>query len=151
MVTVRIRSKLKTSWKSVVSTNIVGKNSRYFVDVFNKTIIPLRATRLVGFHPSHIQHFNAGGIIIIVLLKTPTKYREFLPTLLVKTTDFQLVFNIKQMRTVTIFGEHSIMAQIPWWLSSRIALSTDSVFDDVNCARFRFICLFTTSRGISAS
>ena len=30
---------------------------------------------------------------IIVLLKTPTKYREFFPTLFVKTTDFQLVFN----------------------------------------------------------
>jgi len=41
MVTVRICSKLKTSWKSVVFTNKVGKNSRYFVGVFNKTIIPL--------------------------------------------------------------------------------------------------------------
>ena len=37
---------------------------------------------------------------IIVLLKTPTKYREFLPTSLVKTTDFQLVFNFEQMRTL---------------------------------------------------
>ena len=41
MVTVRVRSKLKTSWKSVGFTNKVGKNSRYFVGVFNKTIIPL--------------------------------------------------------------------------------------------------------------
>ena len=39
-------SKLKTSWKSVVFTNEVGKNSRYFVGVFNKTIIPLM---LVGY------------------------------------------------------------------------------------------------------
>ena len=31
----------KTSCKSVVFTNKVGKNSRYFVGVFNKTIIPL--------------------------------------------------------------------------------------------------------------
>ena len=46
MVTVRICSKLKTSSKSVVFTNKVGKNSRYFVDVFNKTIIPLT---LVGY------------------------------------------------------------------------------------------------------
>ena len=30
---------------------------------------------------------------IIVLLKTPPKYREFVPTLHVKTNDFQLVFN----------------------------------------------------------
>ena len=54
---------------------------------------------------------------IIVLLKTPTKYREFFPTLFVRTTNFELVFNFEQMRTVTIFGEHGIMAHIPWWLS----------------------------------
>ena len=55
---------------------------------------------------------------IIVLSKTPTKqYREFFPTLFVKTTDFQLVFNFEQTRTVTIFGEHGIMAHIPRWLS----------------------------------
>ena len=41
MLTVRVCSKLKTSWKLVVFTDIVGKNSRYFVGVFNKTIIPL--------------------------------------------------------------------------------------------------------------
>ena len=46
MVTVRVCSKLKTSWKLVVFTDIVGKNSRYFVGVFNKTIIPLA---LVGY------------------------------------------------------------------------------------------------------
>ena len=32
----------------------------------------------------------------IVSLKTPTKYREFFPTLFVKTTDFQLVFNVSR-------------------------------------------------------
>ena len=59
---------------------------------------------------------RASGII--VLLKTPTKYREFFPTLFVtKTTDFQLVFSFEQTRTVTIFGEHDIMAHIPRWLS----------------------------------
>ena len=35
-----------TSWKSVVFTNTVGKNSQYFLSVFNKTIIPLA---LVGY------------------------------------------------------------------------------------------------------
>ena len=50
---------------------------------------------------------------MIVLLKTTTKYREFFLTLFVKTTDFQLVFNFEQTRTVTIFGEHGIMAHIP--------------------------------------
>ena len=41
MVTVRVCSKLKISSKSVVFTNIVGKSSQYFVEVLNKTIIPL--------------------------------------------------------------------------------------------------------------
>ena len=45
MVTVRVCSKLKTSWKSVVFTNKVGMNSRYFVGVFNETIIPLVLVR----------------------------------------------------------------------------------------------------------
>ena len=40
----------------------------------------------------------------------PTKYQEFFLTLYVKTTDFQLVFNFEQTHTVTIFGEHSMMA-----------------------------------------
>ena len=58
---------------------------------------------------------SASGII--VLLKTPPKYREFSPTLFFKTIDFQLVFNFEQTRTVTIFGERGIMAYIPRWLS----------------------------------
>ena len=41
MVTVRVCLKLKRSRKSVVFTNKVGKNSRYFVGVSNKTIISL--------------------------------------------------------------------------------------------------------------
>ena len=50
---------------------------------------------------------------IIVLLKTPTKYGEFFPTLFVKTADLQLVFDFEQTRTVTIFEEHGKMAHIP--------------------------------------
>ena len=53
---------------------------------------------------------SASGIT--VLIKAPTKYRDFFPTLCVKTTDFQLTFNFEQMGTVTIFGEHGIMAHI---------------------------------------
>ena len=45
---------------------------------------------------------------IIVLLKTPTKYRGFFPTLFTKTIDFQ------QTRMVIILGEHGIMVHIPW-------------------------------------
>ena len=47
---------------------------------------------------------------IIVLLKMPTKYREFFPNL---STKFHLVFDFEQTRTVTIIGEHGIMAHIP--------------------------------------
>ena len=47
---------------------------------------------------------------MIVLLITRTKYREFL---FVKTAVFQPVFNFEQTRTVTVFGEHDIMAHIP--------------------------------------
>ena len=38
--------KIENKLKSVVFTNTVGKNSRYLVGVFNKTIIPLA---LVGY------------------------------------------------------------------------------------------------------
>ena len=54
---------------------------------------------------------SASGIF--VLLKTGTKCREFSSRLFLKTTDFKLVFNFEQTRTVTIFGEHGIMAHIP--------------------------------------
>ena len=40
MITIRV------CWKSIVFANKVRKNSRYFVGIFNKTIIPLV---LVGY------------------------------------------------------------------------------------------------------
>ena len=46
MVTVRVCSKLKQAEKLVVFANKVGKNSRYFVGVFKKTISLLA---LVGY------------------------------------------------------------------------------------------------------
>ena len=52
------------------------------------------------------------------MLKTPTKYREFFPTLFVKTTDFQFVFNFELTDTVTILfwrawynGSYAMMAK----------------------------------------
>ena len=54
-----------------------------------------------------------SAIGIIVLLKLLPTYREFFPTLFVKTTDFKLVFNFEQTRTVTILGKRGIMAHIP--------------------------------------
>ena len=64
-----------------------------------------------------------------------TKYLKFFPTLFVKTTDFQLVFNFEQMRTVTRFREHikynsSYIMMDKLNQSSRIALSNDSVFNN---------------------
>ena len=79
--------------------------------------------------------YPTSASAIIVQLKTPTKYREFFPTLFVKTTDFQLVFNFEQTRTVAIFEEHikhnsSYIMMAKLNQSSRIALSNDSVFNN---------------------
>ena len=49
---------------------------------------------------------------IIVLLKMPTKYWEFVLNFVI-STEFHLVFDFEQTRTVTIIGEHGIMAHIP--------------------------------------
>ena len=49
---------------------------------------------------------------IIVLLKMPTKYCEFVPNFVI-STKFHLVFDFEQTRTFTIIGEHGIMAHIP--------------------------------------
>ena len=70
MVTVRVFSKLKTSWKSVGFTNKVGKNSRYFVSVFNKTIIQLA---LVGYELSTVSYPTCTrGIWIANFLVAPS-------------------------------------------------------------------------------
>ena len=67
----------------------------------------------VAYKLAKIISYPTSASGIMVLLKTPTKYGEFLPTLFVKTTDFQLVFNFEQTRTVTIFRVDGIMAHIP--------------------------------------
>ena len=66
-----------------------------------------------GFELAIIISYPTSASEIIVLLKMPIKYQEFFPTLFVKTTDFQLVFNVEQMHIVTIFREHSVMAHKP--------------------------------------
>ena len=84
---------------------------------------------------------------IIVLLKTPTKYRELFPTLLVKTTDFQLVYNFEQTSTVTIFGEHGMMAHNHDGSanqSSRVAISNDSVFNSNRYPTISSVVYITT-------
>ena len=71
-----------------------GKEVRYR----DLTIIPQVR---VGYELAIIISYPISFSEIIVLLKTPAKYREFFLTLFVKTTDFQLVLNIEQTRTVT--------------------------------------------------
>ena len=53
--------------------------------------------------------------IIYCFIKNAHKISRILPdfNLFVETTDFQLVFNFEQTRTVTIFEEHGVMARIP--------------------------------------
>ena len=46
-------------------------------------------------------------------IKNVQNMENFFLTIFVKITDFQLVFNFEQTRTVTIFGEHGIMAHTP--------------------------------------
>ena len=57
--------------------------------------------------------YPTSGSGIIVFLKRPQNIENSSHFIFVKTTDFQLVFNFEQARTITIFGEHGIMAQKP--------------------------------------
>ena len=62
---------------------------------------------------SHIQQARVEWLF---LLTTPTKYREFFPTLFVKTTDLQLVFNFEQTRQLPVWwawynGSYTMMAK----------------------------------------
>ena len=72
-----------------------------YIELFHECVLEMRwvADTIIIPYP-----IRASGIT--VLLKTPTKYREFFLILFVKTTDFQVVFNFDQTHTVTIFAEH---------------------------------------------
>ena len=71
MVTVFLCLKLKTTWKSVVFTKKVGENSRCFLGVFNKTIIPLL---LVGYEI--ILANSALRATLATTTSYPTRTRE---------------------------------------------------------------------------
>ena len=58
---------------------------------------------------------SASGIINC-FIENAYKISRILHYFICKTTDFQLVCNFQQTRTVIIFREHGIMAHIPWWL-----------------------------------
>ena len=61
----------------------------------------------------HVTTYPTSASGIIILLKTPKKISRILPDFICKPTDFYLVFNFEQMRTVTIFEENGITAHIP--------------------------------------
>ena len=46
-------------------------------------------------------------------MKNTHKISRILPEFIGNTTDFQVVLNFEQTDTVTIFGEHGLMAHIP--------------------------------------
>ena len=61
----------------------------------------------VGYNHLISRPGSANGVI--VLLKTPTKFREFFRALFVKTTDFQLVFNFEQTLTLLPYLESMVL------------------------------------------
>ena len=61
MATVRACSKLKISWKSVVFTNKVGKNTRYFVGVFNENNYSTRACWIWDDYSQLISNATLGA------------------------------------------------------------------------------------------
>ena len=95
-------SRLKASLRLCKITNTTTNK---YLTIIARVRVRYKLATIISY-PS-----SASGPIIL-LLKTPTKQRKFFPTLFVKTSDFQLVFNFEQTRTVTLFGEHGIMAHI---------------------------------------
>ena len=63
----------------------------------------------VGYN-HHISNKREGKLSY---KKRPGNIENSFRLYLQKTTDFQLVFNFKWTHTVTIFGEHVILAHIP--------------------------------------
>ena len=105
-ITVRVCSKLKTSWKSFAFTIKVGNSSRNFVGVFNKTVIPLALVgyeiiiansvlRLVGYLPSHISPTRTRRIIVKYILRKPSQTSVKIDLLIqnIVSIDLNLRFN----------------------------------------------------------
>ena len=78
---------------NIHGTAISYRCAKFGAFVNSVTILTLRDLTIRGMAIIISYPTRTSGII--VLLKTATKYREFLPTSLVKTTDFQLGFNFE--------------------------------------------------------
>ena len=64
-------------------------------------------------HLTIIPRVRVGYEMVVGYNNLMSMQHAFFPTLFVKRTDFQLVFNFGQTRTVNIIGEHGIVAHIP--------------------------------------
>ena len=60
-------------------------------------------------HLTIIPRVRVGYEMVVGYNNLMSMQHAFFPTLFVKTTDFQLVFNFGQTRTVNIIGEHGIV------------------------------------------
>ena len=68
-----------------------------FFDSYDSVILNNSIPRVrVGYELAIIMSYPISASEIIVLLETPKKYGELVLSLIVKTTDFQLVFNFEQ-------------------------------------------------------
>ena len=93
---------------------ILSRRHSYHIWRASYDIITIIPWVLVGYELAIIISYPTSASGIIVLLKTPTKH---LPDFICKNNRFSACFKFRADATVTIFGEHSIMAHIPWWPS----------------------------------
>ena len=70
--------------------NIYSKDACIIVKTEKQIYVTILPRVRVGYEAAIIISYPTSASGIIVLLKTPTKYREFFPTVFVKTTDFSL-------------------------------------------------------------
>ena len=64
-------------------------------------------------HLTIILRVRVGYEMVVGYNNLMSMQHAFFPTLFVKTTDFKLILNLGQTRTVNIIGEHGIVAHIP--------------------------------------
>ena len=116
---IQMKKSLKKNPKAIRETTSIAYENT-LRDTWNrKALVPLLSTLIINNYSTSarwiwVAYNHLSGIV--VLLKMPTKYGGFFPTLFVKTIDrdVQFAFNFEQTRTATIIGEHCIMAHIPW-------------------------------------
>ena len=94
-----VHARFDTRWGFVVFDQLNEVKRKRAIGKGQLTINIIPRVR-VGYELAVIISYPTNASGIIVLLKTPTEYREFFTTLFVKSTDFPLVVNFEQTRTV---------------------------------------------------